>query len=93
LRIPFKPFRPEIDENTALVRELHVYGQSVPIGSELKKAWQHKGFGKKLLQKAEETVKNEFGIKKIIIISGVGAKPYYKKFGYKNDGPFVSKVL
>jgi len=93
LRIPSKPFRPEIDENTALVRELHVYGQAVPIGSSLTRAWQHKGFGKELLRKAEEIAKNEFNMKKIIVISGVGVKPYYRKFSYRNDGPFVSKVL
>jgi len=93
LRIPFRPFRPEINKKTGLIRELHVYGQAVPIGSSLAKAWQHKGFGKRLLNEAEEIAKNEFDMKKIIVISGVGAKPYYRKFGYKNDGPFVSKVL
>jgi len=93
LRIPFKPFRSEIDGKTALIRELHVYGQAVPIGSSLARAWQHKGFGKKLLKKAEEIAKNEFDMKKIIVISGAGVKPYYKKFGYKTDGPYLSKVL
>jgi len=82
LRIPFKPFRPEIDKNTALIRELHVYGQSVPIGLNIEKAWQHKGFGKKLLQKAEEIARNEFNMKKIIIISGVGVK--FRKFYNSN---------
>jgi len=93
LRIPSKPFRSEINNKTALIRELHVYGQAVPIGLNIEKAWQHKGFGKKLLQKAEEIAKNEFDMKKIVVISGVGVKPYYTKFGYKRDGPFVSKVL
>ncbi len=93
LRIPFKPFRPEINEKTGLVREIHVYGETVPIGEKKLEAWQHKGFGKKLLKKAEEIAKNEFNMKKIIVISGIGVKPYYKKLGYKRDGPFVSKVL
>jgi elongator complex protein 3 len=93
LRIPYKPFRNEIDEKTGLVRELHVYGQTVPIGLNMAKAWQHKGFGKELLKKAEEISKNEFKMKKIVVISGVGVKPYYAKFGYKQDGCFVSKVL
>jgi len=93
LRIPFKPFKSEIDENTVLIRELHVYGQSVPIGLNLVGTWQHKGFGKSLLQKAEKIAKNEFNMKKIIVISGVGVKPYYKKFGYKKDGSYLSKVL
>jgi elongator complex protein 3 len=93
LRIPFKPFRIEIDENTALVRELHVYGETVPIGRKKLQAWQHKGFGRKLLQEAEKIAKEEFGMKKMIVISGVGAREYYKKFGYSKDGAYVSKRI
>lgn len=93
LRIPHKPFRPEIDEKTGLIRELHVYGPTVPIGQKMRKAWQHKGFGRKLLKEAERIAKNEFDMKKIIIISGVGVKEYYKKFGYKKEGPYVSTIL
>jgi len=92
LRIPFKPFRKEINEKTGLIRELHVYGPEVPIGSEKSKAWQHKGYGEKLLKKAEEIAK-KYGMKKMVIISGFGARKYYYKFGYKPDGPYVSKVL
>jgi len=93
LRIPFKPFRPEIDNRTGLIRELHVYGPTVPIGITKGEAWQHKGFGKKLLQKAEIIVKEEFGMRKIVVISGVGTRQYYKKFGFKKEGPYVSKIL
>jgi len=93
LRIPHKPFRPEIDEKTGLIRELHVYGPTVPIGQKIRKAWQHKGFGRRLLKEAERIAKNEFDMKKIIIVSGVGVKEYYKKFGYRKKGPYVSKIL
>jgi len=93
LRIPFKPFRPEIDNRTGLIRELHVYGPTVPIGVTKEWAWQHKGFGKKLLEEAKRIVKEEFDMKKIIVISGVGTRQYYKKFDYKKNGPFVSKLL
>ena len=93
LRIPFKPFRPEIDENTALIRELHVYGPTVPIGKFKEKAWQHKGFGKRLLQEAERIAREEFNMKKMVVISGVGVREYYYRFGYKIDVPYVSKFL
>jgi len=93
LRIPFKPFRPEITGNTALIRELHVYGPLVPVGEHKKDAYQHKGFGKKLLEKAEKIAEEEFGAKKIVIISGVGMRGYYYRFGYMQDGPYVSKIL
>jgi elongator complex protein 3 len=93
LRIPYKPFRSEIDENSALIRELHIYGQTVPIGSTIAKAWQHKGFGNNLLKESERIAREEFDMKKMIVISGIGTRKYYEKFGYKKDGPFVSKVL
>jgi elongator complex protein 3 len=93
LRISFKPFRPEINEETGLIRELHVYGPTVPIGLKIKKAWQHKGFGKRLLNEAERIAKNEFEMKKIVVMSGIGVREYYKKLNYKKDGPFVSKIV
>jgi len=93
LRIPFKPFRPEITSSTALIRELHVYGPLVPVGEHNEEALQHKGFGAKLLQRAEKIAKDEFKAKKMVIISGVGIRGYYYRFGYIQDGPYVSKIL
>jgi elongator complex protein 3 len=93
LRIPSNPFRPEIDKNSGLVRELHVYGPTIPIGSIKSEAWQHKGTGKKLLAETERIAKEEFNMKKIVVTSGIGAKEYYKKFGYKKDGVYVSKKI
>ncbi len=91
LRIPYKPFRPEITKDSAGIRELHVYGTVVPVGE--KGEIQHKGFGKKLLQEAEKIAKEEFKCKKMLVISGIGVREYYKKFGYKKDGAYVSKKL
>lgn len=93
LRIPDKSFRPEINNKTALVREIHVYGPQVPIDSEPKTEWQHRGYGKKLLEEAERIAREEFDCNKMIIISGVGVREYFYKFGYKSDGPYVSKLL
>jgi histone acetyltransferase (RNA polymerase elongator complex component) len=45
---------------------------------------QHKGYGKKLLQKAEEIAFNN-GYKKIAVIAGVGVRNYYRKQGYVYD--------
>lgn len=91
LRIPFKPFRPEITEHSAGIRELHVYGQTIPLGSEGKV--QHRGLGKQLLAEAERIAQKEFGKKKLVVISGIGVREYYKKLGYKLDGPYMSKEL
>lgn len=76
----------------AIVRELHVYGQALTLGEKSKKAVQHQNLGLKLLQKAEIIAKNE-GFKEIAVISGVGARPYYKKFGYKLKDTYMLKIL
>ncbi len=93
LRIPHKPFRPEITDKTALVRELHVYGKAVEIGKIRKTAFQHKGFGQKLLAVAEKISKDEFGKDKILVISGVGVRSWFYTLGYKPDGAYVSKGI
>jgi len=85
-------FRKEIDENTALIRELHVYGPEEKIGSGSSGKIQHTGIGKILMGEAEDEAR-EKGFKKIIVISGVGAREYYYKLGYKQEGPYVSKMI
>jgi elongator complex protein 3 len=82
---------PEI-KNSALIRELHVYGTLVEIGRQNKEATQHKGLGALLLQQAEKIAKqNKFS--KIAVISGVGVRGYYKKFGYKKTGTYMIKSV
>jgi len=95
LRVPYKPFRKEITKGSVGIRELHVYGTAVPIGigEENNESAQHRGWGKKLLQEAERISKEEIGAKKILVISGVGVKEYYRKLGYVDDGVYVSKYL
>ena len=91
LRIPYKPFLEEL-QNAALVRELHVYGPAIEIGERKDDSWQHHGLGKQLMNKAEEIAKKE-GCKKIAVISGVGAREYYKKIGYKLENAYMVKNL
>lgn len=78
-------------EKIAIIREIHVYGQSLKLG-EKGKLSQHKGFGKLLLEEAEKIVKKN-KIKKLKIISGVGVREYYKKIGYKLENTYMVKSL
>jgi len=96
LRIPSeKAHRPEIGSRTGIVRELHVYGAQVPIGERDDVAWQHKGWGARLLKAAEEVARYEFNCRKILVLSGVGAREYYRKHGYRRllDSPYMVKEL
>lgn len=77
----------------AFVRELHVYGRTIPIGITDEESPQHRGFGARLLAEAERIAKDEFGKTKITVTSGVGARQYYYKKGYESDGAYVSKEI
>ena len=93
LRLPSEnAHRVEINRQTAIVRELHVYGPEVPIGLRNPDAWQHKGIGHELLGEAEDMAK-EGGAHKLLILSALGARQYYGKSGYKPEGPYMGKPL
>ncbi|MBT4870846.1 MAG: tRNA uridine(34) 5-carboxymethylaminomethyl modification radical SAM/GNAT enzyme Elp3 [Candidatus Diapherotrites archaeon] len=94
VRKPHAPFLKSITPDTALVRELHVYGKTLSLGKKEEDSAQHHGLGKELMLKAEEIAKEKFGAKKMVVISGLGVKPYYKKnLNYVDDSFFVSKKL
>ena len=92
LRFPSQFLRSEITETSALIREIHVFGSAVQIGENEEDSFQHKGIGKMLMKKAEDIAK-ENGKDKVVVISGVGARQYFSKFGYKYDGPYMSKKI
>jgi len=76
---------------SAVVRELHVYGEMVPVGEE-GEGWQHRSCGSELLEEAER-VARERGHRELAVISGVGARRYYEARGYHRKGPYVAKEL
>jgi len=91
MRYPLGSFRPEIDKDSALIRELKVVGATIPVG-EKGEGLQHKGIGSELMVKAEEIARSD-GKKKIVVISAVGTRKYYEKLGYVRDGPYMSKKV
>ena len=92
-------FRPEIvggegeGVQSSIVRELHVYGSAVPVRSRDPTKFQHQGFGTLLMEEAERIAREEHESTKILVISGVGTRHYYRKLGYELDGPYMSKML
>ena len=94
LRIDLNPGREKINEiiGCTLVRELHVYGQSVNVGGS-GISGQHKGYGQLLMKIAEE-ISCQHQFKKIAVIAGVGVREYYKnKCGYHLEGTYMIKNL
>jgi elongator complex protein 3 len=73
---------------------LHVYGPEVPLSQQKEEAAQHKGLGKALLHEAERVAREEFQAQRMIILSGVGAREYYRtEFGYRLHGDYMVKEL
>lgn len=79
--------------NYAMIREVHTYGQVVQVGDKNKKDSQHRGLGKKLIYEAEQIAKEEFSMKEIAVISGIGVRDYYRKLGYQLYNTYMIKKL
>ena len=80
-------------EERVRVRELHIFGPEVPLGEKREQAAQHRGLGAKLLHEAERMAKEEFHAGKLSILSGVGAREYYRSLGYSLEGAYMVKGL
>jgi elongator complex protein 3 len=72
----------------ALIREIKTFGKEARIDEEGE--YQHKGYGRRLLQEAEEMTR-ELGLPGIAVISGIGVREYFRKNGYERLGPYMSK--
>lgn len=92
MRFPDHSTRPEIDQHCAIIRELHVNGNALQVGTQHHDAPQHRGFGKSLLRKAEQ-IAIEHHKTKMVVISGIGVREYYRKLGYHRQGPYMVKDL
>ncbi|MBU2590169.1 MAG: tRNA uridine(34) 5-carboxymethylaminomethyl modification radical SAM/GNAT enzyme Elp3 [Nanoarchaeota archaeon] len=94
LRVPYKPFREEITDNVVGIRQIHVYTTSTKIGENPSGLQaQHRGFGKQLMKEAERIAKEEFNASKILVLSGIGVKEYFRKLGYSDVGVYLEKEL
>ena len=78
--------------NAALIREVHVYGQSLAVGAEKDGAAQHVGLGTSLLEEAER-IAREKGFERMAVISAVGTRKYYLGRGFERGEYYLVKRL
>jgi elongator complex protein 3 len=76
--------------DSSIIREIKTFGVEAKIGE--RGIVQHRGFGRKLLEEAER-ITSEEGYKRINVISGIGVREYFRKWGYERFGPYMSKLL
>lgn len=82
------------DGDLAMIRELHIFGSEVPLGEQQTGAAQHRGLGGELLDEAERIAREEFRVRRIAILSGIGARDYFRsECGYELEGAYMVKEL
>jgi len=82
------------ESKIGLVRELHVFGPEVPLNEQRSEAAQHRGLGRSLLREAETIARDEFGARRMFVLSGTGAREYYRAgLGYISSGDYMVKDL
>lgn len=83
---------PDLALGTALVREVHVYGQSLRVGDEHRGAAQHIGLGTRLLEEAAGMAKSA-GFRRLAVIASVGTRQYYASRGFHRGETYMLKTL
>ncbi len=88
---------PWLGKSTAIIRELHIYGQMEWLKNEKTEKWkdcksQHKGFWKQLMEIAEQ-ISQWHTYKKLSVISGIGVRAYYRKLWYKLEWTYMVKKI
>ncbi len=75
-----EPLHEEL-RDAAIIREVHVYGQSLGIGASEDGRAQHSGLGKSLIEHAAKLA-SERGFHNLAVISAIGTREYYRKRGF-----------
>ncbi len=78
--------------SAALIREVHVYGQSLPVGAEQRGAAQHAGLGTKLIGEAEQIARRR-GFRRMAVIAAVGTREYYLERGFERGELYLTKEM
>lgn len=76
----------------AIIREVHVYGQSLQVGETARGAAQHAGLGQRLIRRAERIARSH-GFQRLAVISAVGTREYYLRRGFENGELYLVKRL
>jgi elongator complex protein 3 len=79
-------------QEAAIIREVHVYGQSLQVGEEISGAAQHSGLGIRLIKEAESLAR-QYGYHRMAVISAVGTRQYYLGRGFVRGKLYMVKDL
>jgi elongator complex protein 3 (tRNA carboxymethyluridine synthase) len=83
LSLPHGPAPARELDGSALIREVHVYGASLPLGAR-GPAPQHAGLGRALVREAARRAASR-GYRDLGVISAIGTRPWYRALGFADD--------
>ena len=86
LSLPVSPLLDSELRTSALIREVHVYGGSLGLGRRAEGRAQHRGLGRRLIDRAAELARDA-GFEDLAVISAVGTRVYYRRLGF-TDGDY-----
>jgi elongator complex protein 3 len=93
LRLRIPPADPEGGLDGPVIRELKVLGPETPVGgTPAPGTYQHRGFGRSLLARAEEVARSS-GARRLYVTSAVGTREYYRALGFSPAGAHFAKPL
>jgi elongator complex protein 3 len=88
--------RPNLDmvdlQSAAIIREVHIYGQSLQLGASNADAVQHVGLGSTLIETAQE-IALQRGYQRLAVISAIGTRKYYLDRGFERGELYLIKSL
>ncbi|MCX6034991.1 MAG: GNAT family N-acetyltransferase, partial [Chloroflexi bacterium] len=79
-------------DGSAIIREVHIYGQSLAVGTEQSGAAQHTGLGTRLLAEADNLARVK-GYRRMAVIAAVGTRYYYLERGFERGELYLVKML
>ena len=94
LSLPDDPLDVPIDElsGCAIIREIHRYGQSLPVGTEQSGAAQHIGLGSRLIEEAC-SISAVHGFKRVAVIAAIGTRRYYESRGFYRGNYYLFRDI
>ncbi|MBI1279068.1 MAG: tRNA uridine(34) 5-carboxymethylaminomethyl modification radical SAM/GNAT enzyme Elp3 [Anaerolineaceae bacterium] len=92
LSLPKEPAITDELNGAAMIREIHVYGQSLELGANEAGRAQHLGLGKQLIERAVELAR-EHGYSRLAVISAIGTREYYRKRGFVDGQLYQVRTL
>jgi len=92
LSLPSSPLPDPELRNSALIREVHVYGGSLELGRRTEGGAQHMGLGKRLIDRAAQLARGA-GFEDLAVISAVGTRVYYRSHGFTDGDAYQHRSL